>query len=398
MGFVWAVFIGHNLKSSCIDRSLGVFKARISSKGVPMHATEASCVQLRVSSGIMPLRPPSFLSAHIIDDVSCVFVDWPQQFVPLFHVVFKEVLEAHGLPIKRANSNALRTAETNSVTFIGWKLIFETGVIGPAPAKVSSAAQSARALLLLPTIPKQSLQRTVGNLLWHALGLRPLLSIFSRTFVMIEWSVRNEPTSTEIQAVRQELLTIRTLCPRKLFLSPPTLKTVVELDASMTAGAVAYTTAHANEVEALLEAYQNQCARRKKDCKLSKLLELGLPFLPSYTKSVSNFILTRRWTTAFTHIWRRKEHINALEMASAVLALQWARSVCITGHRVLLLFNSLVTVGALKKWRSSARRLTLQCRKFAALLVVHDLQAYLYLVLTVVNPADGLSRPGRRQP
>lgn len=108
---------------------------------------------------------------------------------------------------------------------------------------------------------------------------------------------------------------------------------------------------------------------------------------------ISTFVHSRRWTTAFCHKWKRKEHINALEATTAVLALEWAVSFEICGHRIVLLSDSLVANGALSKGRSSSARLCLACRRFAALSVAHDVDAVICHVPSSLNPAEGPSRP-----
>ena len=44
------------------------------------------------------------------------------------------------------------------------------------------------------------------------------------------------------------------------------------------------------------------------------------------------FVEKHKWFTAFSHRWRRHEHINALEAAYTLLGLQWAVFHPITGH------------------------------------------------------------------
>ena len=80
-------------------------------------------------------------------------------------------------------------------------------------------------------------------------------------------------------------------------------------------------------------------------------------------QTISRFISSHTWTTAFFHHWIRPEHINALEVHTAVLAIQWAASFHIQDYTFLLFSDSSVTVGAFRKCRSSSYGLCLPCRR-----------------------------------
>ena len=66
-------------------------------------------------------------------------------------------------------------------------------------------------------------------------------------------------------------------------------------------------------------------------------------------QTISSFISSHTWTTAFVHHWNRPEYINALEAHTAVLAIEWAASFYIQGCRVFLLSDSSVTIGVFRK-------------------------------------------------
>ena len=65
------------------------------------------------------------------------------------------------------------------------------------------------------------------------------------------------------------------------------------------------------------------------------------PHLANHTEEahpvVESFVRPHKWKTAFIHHWKKKEHINAVETWVAVLALEWAFSFPIAGHRILIL-------------------------------------------------------------
>ena len=45
---------------------------------------------------------------------------------------------------------------------------------------------------------------------------------------------------------------------------------------------------------------------------------------------------SQQWSTIIQHRWRFKQHINALELRSILLALIWITSCKHAGHRILL--------------------------------------------------------------
>ena len=63
-----------------------------------------------------------------------------------------------------------------------------------------------------------------------------------------------------------------------------------------------------------------------------------------------------------------------------------------THTRVTVLTDSLVTLGALQKGRSSKPGLLLRCRRFAAITLAHDMRITLAYVKSAINPADKFTR------
>ncbi|KAI0565396.1 hypothetical protein FGB62_18g45 [Gracilaria domingensis] len=107
---------------------------------------------------------------------------------------------------------------------------------------------------------------------------------------------------------------------------------------------------------------------------------------------MEDFVGNAEWVTAFAHQWRDDAHINELEATTAYLGLEWAASMGIHDMRVLIFSDSLVTVYALQKERSSSNALALPCRRFAALAVAHGITPALFHILSKLNPADHPSR------
>ena len=100
-----------------------------------------------------------------------------------------------------------------------------------------------------------------------------------------------------------------------------------------------------------------------------------------------------RWHERFRVQWDRPEHINVLELRTAVMALRHcARSRHCWDTRVLCFTDSLVTLGVLTKGRSSSRALLGLARSAAAMQLVLGLRPYWRHIETHRNHADGPSR------
>ena len=100
-----------------------------------------------------------------------------------------------------------------------------------------------------------------------------------------------------------------------------------------------------------------------------------------------------RWSTLVSKAWRDVEHINALELRSALLAVQWALSFPSSLHtRVYLLLDSTVALFSLWKGRSSSPKLLLILRQISACLLAGGVSLLCGWLPSEVNPADAPSR------
>ena len=99
------------------------------------------------------------------------------------------------------------------------------------------------------------------------------------------------------------------------------------------------------------------------------------------------------WRTLVSKAWGAAEHINALELRAALLAVHWVLSYPSSlSSRVYLLLDSTVAFFALWKGRSSSPQLLLVLRKLSALLLCSSLSLLSGWVPSAVNPADAPSR------
>ena len=103
--------------------------------------------------------------------------------------------------------------------------------------------------------------------------------------------------------------------------------------------------------------------------------------------------LTMKWHTLFAGRWTQAEHNNVLELRTVVAVLRHlSRASQAWGHRVLLFTDSLVSLGALQKGRSSSKDILHLCRVGAIIQMVCRIRGYFRWVPSELNLADGPSR------
>jgi hypothetical protein len=104
-------------------------------------------------------------------------------------------------------------------------------------------------------------------------------------------------------------------------------------------------------------------------------------------------LVSRPWLTLVSAPWRAEEHINSLELRAVSTAVRRAlSSPSSIRHRLLILCDSQVAVGALAKGRSSSRVLLLRLRPLSALLLSSGLHLATRWLPSCRNPADAPSR------
>lgn len=138
---------------------------------------------------------------------------------------------------------------------------------------------------------------------------------------------------------------------------------------------------------------------------LHRLAECGsfppsIPDVSSLRSCVAGFadfysaVSSSRWSTLISFPWRDdSEHINALELRAALLAVHWCLSFPSSlNSRVFLLLDSSVALFSLWKGRSSSPPLLFVLRKISALLLAGGISLLCGWIPSEVNPADGPSR------
>ena len=103
-----------------------------------------------------------------------------------------------------------------------------------------------------------------------------------------------------------------------------------------------------------------------------------------------------RWTRVVVLRWRRREHVNLLELRMLIMGVRHAsRCPGRRGRRLLMLTDSLVALGVWAKGRSTSWGLNQEVRRGCAHVLAWGSRSYVRYIHTSRNMADGPSR-GRR--
>ena len=103
--------------------------------------------------------------------------------------------------------------------------------------------------------------------------------------------------------------------------------------------------------------------------------------------------LEKKWRLLFQGQWSNLEHNNVLELRTVVAVLRHlSRTSQSWGHRVLFFADSLVSLGVLRKGRSSAKDLLHLARVGGIIQMVCRIRGYFRWVPSEINLADGPSR------
>ena len=182
--------------------------------------------------------------------------------------------------------------------------------ITASPDKLAKAIRQCSILIRASTVSTYEWKKVIGRLVWIAIINRPLLAYMKRVF-----SSGSENKSHVIQVKDVWKRELRTLFPllslAAVNINMPISTLVIAFDASLLAGAVTKTFVDNAFAHALWTAAQStRCSStlpQNHEMPIVKLLANGYP-----------------WTKLLSHQWIKEEHINGLEAASTVLALEAA--------------------------------------------------------------------------
>jgi hypothetical protein len=294
-----------------------------------------------------------------------------------------------------AKKEKVVSATSEPVECLGFVIDGTHHTIGVDPRQLNSLCLETRRILDQTFCSGTRMAWLMGCWTWACLVNRPALAVFSSVYSFIRKSGKR---SFRIwSTVRRELSTIMSLCPLLYAdLALPWSTTVIASDASTTGGQ--------GVVAACVDArVLESCADRR----------VSPPSVPEPTvapivrsrdvaeeskdraRIVFDSQLARApWRVIVHSRWRREEPINVLEARAFITGIRWALSkpsIAIR-HRLLLLTDSSVLMGAVTKGRSSSFPLLSRLRSLAALVLASGMRIVPGWIPTECNPADAASR------
>jgi hypothetical protein len=286
------------------------------------------------------------------------------------------------------------------VKIIGFDIDGARGTISLPAESQLSLIQSTLAVLRVATVTGALLSHLVGRWTWVMMLRRSSLAALQHTYRYCRVAQRRRFTLWP--SVRRELCTLLGLLPLlNARLDAPFFHRAIASDASELAAGVVSTpltpSLHGKLYPLCSDRHhavkQAQCnAQRVRGESVSE----GLLNLQSSFETFYDSVESAPWRTLISKAWTGEEHINALELRAALLAVHWVLSYPSSlNSRVYLLLDSTVAFFSLWKGRSSSPSLLLVLRKISALLLAGGLSLLPGWVPSAVNPADG---PSRLQP
>jgi hypothetical protein len=250
----------------------------------------------------------------------------------------------------------------DGVECVGLEVDGREHTVGVSAAKLERLRRDTFQLLAAGACTGTDLSRVVGRWTWACLACRPALAVFNAVYRFIECA--GGRTFQVWNTVRRELRVIMGLSPL-LFASigAEWFDRVVATDASTEGQGVVATKSVADPAEVTTPEDAVSVAE---DC---------------------------YWSTIVSARWCRHEHINIYELRALATAVRWVCSFpSAIGHRVLVLNDSQVVVGAVTKGRSSSQPLLRRLRHLTAWVLASGIRLSLRWIPTHSNPADGPSR------
>ena len=283
---------------------------------------------------------------------------------------YRAVMAAAGLPEK---PEKVLGPTSDGLECLGVLVHGARGEVGLAVPKLERLRATTLHLLDRGSCTGRELSRIIGRWTWAMLVARPALAVFGAVYRFI--AVAGERRFQLWPSVRRELYAAAMLAPL-LFRSIRTslAHVAVATDASSTGLGVVRSVVPRALAEAAAAA----------------------PSVPgkSPAPAVSVALKAAPWATVVSHRWRDEEHINVLEVRAVLTGVRWALSqprVAACG-RLLLFTDSSAAAGAMRKGRTSSRRLAHPLRALHALLLASGLSLRTVWIPSATNPADAASR------
>jgi hypothetical protein len=281
------------------------------------------------------------------------------------------------------------------VRVLGFDVDGRDGSIAPSGDTVSSLLRGTLDVLRRATVSGRMLSRLVGSWTWVLMLRRPALAVLQHCYRYVD-AAGTRPF-TLWPSVRTELRSLVSLLPLlHASLTAPSFSRAIASDASELAAGVVSAPLSVELESALRDLCCTKEHAHAHAIAHSESLPadaLALQRLRSFFVARLGVVSRARWSTVLSAAWRAPEHINALELRAAVLALHWLLShPSAPGRRCFLLLDSLVALYVLWKGRSSSPSLLLIARKANALLLAGGVQLLPGWLPSASNPADAPSR------
>ena len=390
----------------CLTVPMGWLLAVYVAQCVHQHIIYSRNV-VRPEHSLLCLRSPSVtndsvLHGIVIDDFFIFSLN-----LELAQATIDAALEAYraaGLVVKMSK---VVMPTSSPVKVIGFDIDGTHSTITLPAKSQSSLVQSTVAVLRSKTVTGSTLAHVIGRWTWVMMLRRSTLAVLQQCYRFIR--VAQGRRFNLWPSVRRELCMLLSLLPLlHARLDVPYFHRVIASDASELGGGVVSTSLTPqlhSDIWPLCSTRHHAVQQSKLNA--SRIRSLGLD--PIDTASLQPDLLASaatskfdyfysvveasRWRTIVSVPWSGAEHINALELRAALLAVHWALRYPSAMHtRAYLLLDSTVAFFTLWKGRSSSPALLLILRKISALLLASGLSLLPGWVPSAVNPADNPSR------
>ena len=281
------------------------------------------------------------------------------------------VMESVGLSPK-LDKTVYPTGAAGRTECLGVMVDGAKGLVGVDPRKLCALVAATRDVIRRGRSTGHAISQLIGRWTWAMLVNRPSLSIFSAVYRYIIISER-----------------------RCYGLWPSVVR---ELEMAMAIAPLLVTSIRRQWWQRVVVTDASEIAQgivmRHVDCDMNEFIASAFDSNTRMaTERCIDWIQRSSWTTIASRRWDRSEHINCLELRAVLTAIRWSifhRDAF--GARLLLLSDSQVTIGALRKGRSSSFGLLVVLRAIAALLLSSGTAIDIRWVPSNVNPADAPSR------
>lgn len=254
---------------------------------------------------------------------------------------------------------------------LGLEFDGSAGTLRLGAAKMQALVAATRSAVRKGEMRAVDLQSLLGRWVWCMLPARPALSIFSAVFALTKRMARG---SVKLwPSVKRELEAAADIAPlleANLRLADPPL--ILASDASSTGLGVVGVRRSALAAGAVAPPHAS---------------------VPGQRSALAGSLPGAALVPLVASKWRWEEHINALELRAAHVAVRWAlRSSRPGGARVSVWSDSAVVVYVMRKGRSCSSALNNLMRAVASDLLRWDVRVEAEWIASKENPADAPSR------